>query len=225
MHLTARILAQKLTERVGQSVIVDNRVGASRSSAPNTSPSRTPTATLLVGSQTSQAVLPRDVRQAELRYGARFRRRDGDRGVAARDRDPSVVPIKSVKDLIALAKARPATHVRRRVGRHAAHGRRAFQAGGEVDLLFVPIKARAGDCRRAGRADLDGVLESARRHAAGARRAAARLAVTSKQRVATAPDVPSRVRLARLRSEHVVRAFRAVGNAARRSSRNSMRNR
>jgi hypothetical protein len=43
--------------------------------------------------------------------------------------------------------------------------------------------------------------------------------------VATAPDVPSRVRLARLRSEHVVRAFRAVGNAARRSSRNSMRNR
>src|SRR5215203_5426557 len=59
VDLTARILAQKLTERMGQSVIVDNRVGASGIIGTEYVAKATADGyTLLVGSQTSQAVVP-----------------------------------------------------------------------------------------------------------------------------------------------------------------------
>ena len=59
VDLTARILAQKLTERIGQSVIVDNRVGASGIIGTEYVAKSNPDGyTLLVGSQTSQAVVP-----------------------------------------------------------------------------------------------------------------------------------------------------------------------
>jgi tripartite-type tricarboxylate transporter receptor subunit TctC len=60
VDLTARILAQKLTERVGQSFIVDNRTGASGIIGTRVRGEiDAPTAyTLLVGSQTTQAVVP-----------------------------------------------------------------------------------------------------------------------------------------------------------------------
>src|SRR6476620_1872569 len=59
VDLTARILAQRLSERIGQSVIVDNRVGASGIIGTEYVAKSNPDGyTLLVGSQTSQAVVP-----------------------------------------------------------------------------------------------------------------------------------------------------------------------
>jgi tripartite-type tricarboxylate transporter receptor subunit TctC len=59
VDLTARILAQKLTERVGQSFIVDNRTGASGIIGTEFVAKSAPDGyTLLVGSQTTQAVVP-----------------------------------------------------------------------------------------------------------------------------------------------------------------------
>jgi tripartite-type tricarboxylate transporter receptor subunit TctC len=59
LDLTARILAQRLTERVGQSFIVENRTGASGIIGTEFVAKAAPDGyTLLVGSQTTQAVVP-----------------------------------------------------------------------------------------------------------------------------------------------------------------------
>src|SRR5262249_48575768 len=59
LDLTARILAQKLTERAGQSFIVENRTGASGIIGTEFVAKSAPDGyTLLVGSQTTQAVVP-----------------------------------------------------------------------------------------------------------------------------------------------------------------------
>src|SRR5882672_9144886 len=59
VDVTARILAQRLTERVGQSFIVENRTGASGIIGTEFVAKSAPDGyTLLVGSQTTQAVVP-----------------------------------------------------------------------------------------------------------------------------------------------------------------------
>ena len=59
VDVTARILAQKLTERAGQSFIVDNRTGASGMIGCELVAKSAPDGyTLLVGSQTTHAVVP-----------------------------------------------------------------------------------------------------------------------------------------------------------------------
>ena len=107
VDVTARILAQGLTERLGQMVFVENRTGASGIIGTEFVAKSAPDGyTLLVGSQTTQAVVP-------AMYKTSY---DG-----ARDFAPVTViatspllivahpslPVKTVKDLIALAKARP----------------------------------------------------------------------------------------------------------------------
>jgi tripartite-type tricarboxylate transporter receptor subunit TctC len=107
VDVTARILAQGLSERFGQSVFVENRTGASGIIGTEFVAKSAPDGyTLLVGSQTTQAVVP-------AMYKTSY---DG-----ARDFTPVTViatspllivahpslPVKNVKDLIALAKARP----------------------------------------------------------------------------------------------------------------------
>src|SRR5450631_4184348 len=108
VDLTARILAQKLTERVGQSFIVDNRTGASGIIGVEFVAKSTPDGyTLLVGSQTTQAVVP--AMYGKLNYDTT---RDFT-GVTEIAVSPLLIvvhpslPVKTVKDLIALAKARP----------------------------------------------------------------------------------------------------------------------
>ena len=59
VDVTARILAQGLTERFGQTVFVENRTGASGSIGTEFVAKSAPDGyTLLVGSQTTQAVVP-----------------------------------------------------------------------------------------------------------------------------------------------------------------------
>src|SRR5258706_2404499 len=108
VDVTARILAQRLTERIGQSFIVDNRTGASGMIGTEFVAKSAPDGyTLLVGSQTTHAVVP--ALYGKVGYDA------------ARDFAPVTeiatspllivvhpsLPVKSVADLIRLAKSRP----------------------------------------------------------------------------------------------------------------------
>src|SRR5215813_6029633 len=106
--VAARILAQKLTETLGQSVMVENRPGASGMIAAETlAKSAADGYTLMMGSQTTLAVAPALYRKFSIDAARDFI------GVATAGVSPLVlvvhpsVPARSVKDLIALAKAKP----------------------------------------------------------------------------------------------------------------------
>jgi len=194
VDLTARILAQKLTERVGQSFIVENRTGASGIIGTEFVAKSAPDGyTLLVGSQTTQAVVP--AMYGNLKYDT------------ARDFAPVIeiavspllivvhpsLPVKSVKELIALAKARPG-----QLTFGAAAGGTPHMAGelfklvARVDMLFVPYKGEGPAIADAMGGQISMVFSNlpvALPQAQGGRLRA--LAVTSPQRVATAPQIPT----------------------------------
>ena len=194
VDLTARILAQKLTERVGQSVIVDNRVGASGIIGTEFVAKSAPDGyTLLVGSQTSQAVVP--AMYGKLNYDAA---RDFV-GVTEIAVSPLVIvihpslPVKSVKDLIALAKARPGQLTFGAASGGTPHmAGELFKLAAGVDMLFVPYKGEGPAIADALGGQISMVFSNlpvGLPQAQGGRLRA--LAVTSKQRVATAPDIPT----------------------------------
>ena len=194
VDLTARILAQKLTERIGQSVIVDNRVGASGIIGTEYVAKSNPDGyTLLVGSQTSQAVVP--AMYGKLNYDT-VRDFVGVTEIAV---SPLVIvihpslPIKSVKDLIALAKARPGQLTFGAASGGTPHmAGELFKLAAKVDLLFIPYKGEGPAIADALGGQISMVFSNlpvGMPQAQGGRLRA--LAVTSKQRVATAPDVPT----------------------------------
>jgi len=194
LDLTARILAQKLTERVGQSFIVENRTGASGIIGTEFVAKSAPDGyTLLVGSQTTQAVVP--AMYGKLNY-------DTARDFAAVTEiavspllivvHPSL-PVKTVKDLIALARARPG-----QLTFGAASGGTPHMAGelfklvARVDMLFVPYKGEGPAIADAMGGQISMVFSNlpvALPQAQGGRLRA--LAVTSPQRVSTAPGIPT----------------------------------
>jgi tripartite-type tricarboxylate transporter receptor subunit TctC len=194
VDVTARILAQKLTERVGQSFIVENRTGASGIIGTEFVAKSAPDGyTLLVGSQTTQAVVP--AMYGKLNY-------DTARDFAAVTEiavspllivvHPSL-PVKSVKELIALCKARPG-----QLTFGAASGGTPHMAGelfklvAHVDMLFVPYKGEGPAIADAMGGQISMVFSNlpvALPQAQGGRLRA--VAVTSRQRVSTAPDIPT----------------------------------
>src|SRR5206468_9934082 len=106
--VAARIVAQKLAETIGQSVVVENRPGASGMiAAEAVAKSGADGYTLMMGTQTTLAVAPTLYRKFSIDAARDFV------GVATAGVSPLVlvvhpsVPARSVKDLIALAKARP----------------------------------------------------------------------------------------------------------------------
>jgi tripartite-type tricarboxylate transporter receptor subunit TctC len=106
--VVARILAQKISERLGQSVLVENRTGASGMIAGDLVAKSVPDAyTLMMGTQTTFAVAPALYRKTTLDPARDFS------GIAMSAVSPLVlvvhpaVPAQSVKDVIAMAKARP----------------------------------------------------------------------------------------------------------------------
>jgi tripartite-type tricarboxylate transporter receptor subunit TctC len=108
--VAARILAQKLTEALGQTVVVENRPGASGMiAAEAVAKSAADGYTLMMGSQTTLAVAPALYRKFSVDAAKDFV------GVAMAGVSPLVlvvhpsVPVQSVRDLIALAKAKPGT--------------------------------------------------------------------------------------------------------------------
>jgi tripartite-type tricarboxylate transporter receptor subunit TctC len=193
--VAARILAQKLTEALGQSVVVENRPGASGMIAAETvAKSAADGYTLMMGSQTTLAVAPALYRKFSIDAARDFA------GVAMAGVSPLVlvvhpsVPVQSVKDLIALGKSKPGTINFGSGGLgttpHMAGELFSIQAG--VKMVHVAYRGEApaindllGGQLHLIFANLSAVIGNVK---AGSLRA---LAVTSAQRAATAPEIPT----------------------------------
>src|SRR4051812_26333097 len=142
LDLTARILAQRLGERIGQTVFVENRTGASGIIGTEYVAKAAPDGyTLLLGSQTTHAVVP--AMYGKVGYDAQ---RDFI-GVTQIATSPLLIvlhpslPVKSVKDLIALAKAKPGQLTFGAASGGTPHmAGELFKLAAGVDLLFVPYK-------------------------------------------------------------------------------------
>jgi tripartite-type tricarboxylate transporter receptor subunit TctC len=193
--VAARIVAQKLTETIGQSVVVENRPGASGMIAAETvAKSGADGYTLMMGTQTTLAVAPALYRKFSIDATRDFV------GVAKAGISPLVlvvhpsVPARSVIDLIALAKASPGTINFGSGGLgttpHMAGELFSIQAG--VKMVHVAYRGEApaindllGGQLHLIFANLSAVIGNVK---AGSLRA---LAVTSAQRAATAPEIPT----------------------------------
>ncbi len=193
--VVARILAQKMSETIGQTVFVENRPGASGLLAVEAVAKSAPDGyTLLMGTQTTYAVAPTLYRKTSLDPARDFA------GIAMTAVSPLVlvvhpsVPAHSVKDVIAMAKAKPGTvnygsgglgttpHMTGELFQSVAGIKMAHIAyrgeapaindllGGQIPLMFANLSAVIGNVR------------------AGHLRA---LAVTSTQRALAAPDIPT----------------------------------
>jgi tripartite-type tricarboxylate transporter receptor subunit TctC len=193
--VAARILAQKLTEALGQSVVVENRPGASGMIAAETvAKSAADGYTLMMGSQTTLAVAPALYRKFSIDAARDFA------GVAMAGVSPLVlvvhpsVPVQSVKDLIALAKSKPGTINFGSGGLgttpHMAGELFSIQAG--VKMVHVAYRGEApaindllGGQLHLIFANLSAVIGNVKADSLRA------LAVTSAQRAATAPEIPT----------------------------------
>jgi tripartite-type tricarboxylate transporter receptor subunit TctC len=193
--VAARIVAQKLTETIGQPVVVENRPGASGMIAAETvAKSGADGYTLMMGTQTTLAVAPALYRKFSIDATRDFV------GVAKAGISPLVlvvhpsVPARSVIDLIALAKASPGTINFGSGGLgttpHMAGELFSIQAG--IKMVHVAYRGEApaindllGGQLHLIFANLSAVIGNVK---AGSLRA---LAVTSAQRAATAPQIPT----------------------------------
>jgi tripartite-type tricarboxylate transporter receptor subunit TctC len=221
--VAARILAQKLSERLGQSVVVENRPGASGMiAAEAVAKSAADGYTLMMGSQTTLAVAPVLYRKFALDAARDFV------GVASAGVSPLVlvvhpsVPAQSVGDLITWAKTSPGTINFGSGGLgttpHMAGELFSIQAG--IKMVHVAYRGEApaindllGGQLHLIFANLSAVIGNVK---AGSLRA---LAVTSAQRAVTAPEIPTIAEAAaRLRCGNLVRAGRTGGDSTRHRS-------
>ena len=195
VDLTARILAQRLTEGLKQTFVVENRTGASGIIGTEAVVKSAPDGyTLLAGSQTTQAVVPA-IYKDQVRY-------DTTRDlvpVAEIARSPFLIvvhpslPVKSVADLIKLAKEKPG-----QVRFGAASGGTPHMAGelfklaAKVEMQFVPYKGEGPAISDAMGGHISLVFSNLPVGLPLARDGKLRgIAVTSAQRVPTAPEFPT----------------------------------
>jgi tripartite-type tricarboxylate transporter receptor subunit TctC len=193
--VVARMLAQKMTESLGQTVVVENRPGASGMIAGEAvAKSAADGYTLMMGSQTTFAVAPTLYKKVSLDPARDFA------GVAMSALSPLVLVVHpavaahSVQDVIAMAKAKPGAinfgsgglgttpHMTGELFSSIAGIRMAHIAyrgeapaindliGGQIPLMFANLSAVIGNVK------------------AGQLRA---LAVTSRQRASPAPEIPT----------------------------------
>src|SRR5262245_11054547 len=195
VDVTARILAQRLTEGLKQPFVVENRTGASGMIGTEAVvKSASDGYTLLASSQTTQAVVPA-IYKDQLRYDAA---RDLV-AVAEIARSPFLIvvhpslPVKSVGDLIKLAREKPG---QLRFG--AAYGGTPHMAGelfklsAKVDLQFVPYKGEGPAISDALGGHIQLVFSNLPVALPLAREGKLRgIAVTSAQRVPTAQEFPT----------------------------------
>ncbi|MBS0452447.1 MAG: tripartite tricarboxylate transporter substrate binding protein [Proteobacteria bacterium] len=193
--VAARMLANKLTQKWGQSVVVDNKAGAGGIIGADFVARAKPDGyTLLIGNVGTQAINPS--LYPKLPY-------DNDTAftpISLVAELPIVLlthpgfPAKNVQELIAMAKAQPGkiTYASSGAGNSTHLAAEFFQAATGVKLLHVPYKGGgpATADLLAGTVDLQftSVLETSASVKAGRLRA---LAVTSAQRTAALPDVPT----------------------------------
>jgi tripartite-type tricarboxylate transporter receptor subunit TctC len=193
VDVTARILAQHLSQRIGQSFVVENRTGASgiigveyvAKSAPDGY-------TLLVGSQTTQAVVP-------AMYKVTYDTTRDFTGITEIARSPLLIvihpslPVKTVADLIKLAKARPGLLTFGAASGGTPHlAGELFKLSAKVDLLFVPYKGEGPALSDAMGGQISMVFSNLPVSLPMAQAGKLRgIAVTSAQRVSMAKDIPT----------------------------------
>ena len=193
--IAARIMAQKMSEILGQSIVVENRTGASGMIAAEDEAKSAPDGyTLMMGSQTTYAVAPNLYRKVTLDAAKDFA------GVALTGASPLVLVVNpsfaahSVKDVIAMAKADPGKinfgtgglgttpHMTAELFQYTAGIKMVHVAyrgeapaindllAGQIPLMFANLSAVMGNLK------------------AGTVRA---LAVTGAHRSPSAPDIPT----------------------------------
>jgi tripartite-type tricarboxylate transporter receptor subunit TctC len=193
--IAARIMAQKMSEILGQSIVVENRTGASGMIAAEDEAKSAPDGyTLMMGSQTTYAVAPNLYRKVTLDPAKDFA------GVGLTGASPLVLVVNpsfaahSVKDVIAMAKADPGEinfgtgglgttpHMTAELFQYTAGIKMVHVAyrgeapaindllAGQIPLMFANLSAVMGNLK------------------AGTVRA---LAVTGAHRSPSAPDVPT----------------------------------
>jgi tripartite-type tricarboxylate transporter receptor subunit TctC len=193
--VAARILAQKLSEGIGQSVVVENRPGASGLIGADAVAKSAPDGyTLMMGTQTTLAVAPILYPKNAIDPARDFA------GVGLSGISPLVLttnpslPVKSVTELIALAKQKPGSinFGSGGVGTtpHMAGELFAYTAG--ISMVHIAYRGEApalndliGGQLQAMFPNLSACIGNVR---AGTLRA---LAVTSKERSPSAPDIPT----------------------------------
>jgi tripartite-type tricarboxylate transporter receptor subunit TctC len=193
--IAARIMAQKMSEILGQSIVVENRIGASGMIAAEDEAKSAPDGyVLMMGSQTTYAVAPNLYRKVTLDAAKDFA------GVAMTGASPLVLVVNpsfaahSVKDVIAMAKADPGKinfgtgglgttpHMTAELFQYTAGIKMVHVAyrgeapaindllAGQIPLMFANLSAVMGNLK------------------AGTVRA---LAVTGAHRSPSAPDIPT----------------------------------
>jgi tripartite-type tricarboxylate transporter receptor subunit TctC len=193
--IAARIMAQKMSEILGQSIVVENRTGASGMIAAEDEAKSAPDGyTLMMGSQTTYAVAPNLYRKVTLDAAKEFA------GVALTGASPLVLVVNpsfaahSVKDVIAMAKTDPGKinfgtgglgttpHMTAELFQYTAGIKMVHVAyrgeapaindllAGQIPLMFANLSAVMGNLK------------------AGTLRA---LAVTGAHRSPSAPDIPT----------------------------------
>ena len=193
--IAARIMAQKMSEILGQSIVVENRTGASGMIAAEDEAKSAPDGyVLMMGSQTTYAVAPNLYRKVTLDAAKDFA------GVAMTGASPLVLVVNpsfaahSVKDVIAMAKADPGKinfgtgglgttpHMTAELFQYTAGIKMVHVAyrgeapaindllAGQIPLMFANLSAVMGNLK------------------AGTVRA---LAVTGAHRSPSAPDIPT----------------------------------
>jgi tripartite-type tricarboxylate transporter receptor subunit TctC len=193
--IAARIMAQKMSEIIGQSIVVENRTGASGMIAAEDEAKSAPDGyTLMMGSQTTYAVAPNLYRKVTLDAAKDFA------GVALTGASPLVLVVNpsfaahSVKDVIAMAKADPGKinfgtgglgttpHMTAELFQYVAGIKMVHVAyrgeapaindllAGQIPLMFANLSAVMGNLK-------GGTLRA--------------LAVTSAHRSPSAPDIPT----------------------------------
>ncbi len=192
--VTARLVAQKLTEHLGQPVVVENRAGASGTLGKERVASSPPDGyTLLVmssGDAIVQALLAKSPRDLELGFAPVSLAATGTYVLVVH---PSV-PVRNVKELIALAKANPGklTYGSSGIGSSVHLAGELLNAKAGLKMVHVPYKSSADSARAAAGGEVElsfpGVpgalpfLQSNRIRA---------LAVTSRKRVPMMASTPT----------------------------------
>ena len=192
--IAARVLAQKLSERLGQSFIVDNRPGASGIIGTELVAKAAPDGyTLLVGSQTVMAVVP--AMYGKLNYDTV---RDFTPIIRIID-TPTLIavhpslPVRTIRELIALAKARPGqlSYGGASGGTPHMFGE-LFNSLAKVQMLFVPYKGEGPAIIDAMGGQISLVFSNLPTVLPMAQSGKLRpLGVSGAQRVASAPDIPT----------------------------------
>jgi tripartite-type tricarboxylate transporter receptor subunit TctC len=193
IDVTARILAQQLTTRTGQSFIVENRAGAAGIIGTEfVAKSAADGYTLLVGSQTTQAVVP-------AMYKVNYNTARDFVSVSAIADSPMVLlvhpqlPAHSTKELVALAKDRPGQITFGSAPGATPHiGTELLKQMGKIDLMLIPYKGESPALQDLMGGQIMMMLSNlpvSMPHLKGGRLRP--LAVSSTARAPTLPDLPT----------------------------------